>query len=376
LSSRLIAAFGVALLLAAGVAAAAGARSEARPFLTPISARFDESRKATVYTVQLKNGDGTLVTGATYTWKLDAPADDPMCDEFAASASDPREATWFHSEDDGCAHKGTDHNGTVHVTATSGPYTCTALYQGSATGTGPDPPACLGNEPRSCNEEQTEVKKAKALVEHLEGQIKEATEERRIAQIDVVYARGIITGIESEPPGFWDTVVGADVYLGRLQRAEDALAKAQKALNELNAKILGLRQELLAAKDALAKALKALKACQRSVSGVGAAAGCEAQAQAAAVAKVTVATAKKAQRRLAPPTTRALTAVRAALDLLQKPAPNLPGSMRSKLSSAAARTKHAEAALTRLLTDLARDLGNARRASAAAAARLAACQQR
>ena len=367
-----------ALVLAVGIAPAADTRDAVAPFLTPITARFEPERRATVYTAQLKDPSGNPL-GGTYSWKLTPATDDPACDELRVSADNPREATWFHADSDGCTHRGTDHAGAViEVTVTYRTYTCVAVYEGSATGTGPEPAACKGSEPPSCKDELIAVAKAKELVSYLKGRIEQAKKARKDASIDVVYARGVITGIESEPPSVFDKVVGADVYLGRLLQAEQELARAQKALSDVTKELSELQQQLLAAQDALAKAQKAVDDCRRqrrSIAGAGGTTACEAQATALEVARVRATAAAKAHKSLWSPTARARRAVRAALVDLGNPPQGLPSSLRTKHSVAVSRTKEAETALSRLLAGLDAGLASARRASTAAAAKLKACQK-
>lgn len=133
--------------------------SKVAPTLAAVHAVFDQSARATYYTVS----DVTIPAGTkalaepSYTWHLSPPPDDPTCNHFQTSASSARAAVWFHADvtetpADRCHHLTPMHDGTVTVTATLTlnndlrPWTCVATYFGTLSGDG-DPGLCTITAP-------------------------------------------------------------------------------------------------------------------------------------------------------------------------------------------------------------------------------------
>ncbi|MFI3157747.1 MAG: hypothetical protein QX199_16500 [Methylococcaceae bacterium] len=114
------------------------------PILSGIHAVFDETARATFYTVTFSYPSGAINTSEpTFTWQLEAPKDDKACNKFQTSASTSEAAVWFHSSDtDGCTHKTLFHQGVVSLKVTvtlsndSRPWICNASYFGTLTGDG------------------------------------------------------------------------------------------------------------------------------------------------------------------------------------------------------------------------------------------------
>ena len=118
---------------------------EAPPTIKPIEAQL--AAPTTQYSVTVEALPGR---GIDYAWSLQPPADDPDCANFS-QLSAPRYASWRHGTEDGCSHTTTNHGGVVTVVATvhwpekKRDWVCTATYNGSETGIGPQPGPC---EPR------------------------------------------------------------------------------------------------------------------------------------------------------------------------------------------------------------------------------------
>jgi len=114
------------------------------PILSGIHAFFDETARATFYTVTFSYPSGAINTSEpTFIWHLEPPKDDKACNKFQMSASTSEAAVWFHSSDtDGCAHKTPFHQGVVSLKVTvtlsndSRPWICNASYFGTLTGDG------------------------------------------------------------------------------------------------------------------------------------------------------------------------------------------------------------------------------------------------
>jgi hypothetical protein len=125
---------------AAVTTTAAAAPVAPRPKLTAVSAVFSETARATTYTVSTEQG-GEPVT--SYAWTLSTPPGNPTCDKFHQVPGHPNEAVWHHASTDGCTHNGIQHDGTVHVRATSAHWSCTESFFGTLTRTGAPNAACV-----------------------------------------------------------------------------------------------------------------------------------------------------------------------------------------------------------------------------------------
>ena len=374
MSSRVVAWVVSGLLLAAGGATVdALAVAQAGPVLSPITATFDEDRRATVYTVELKSEAGRPLAADSYSWTLQPPADDPTCDELLVSATTPSEATWFHADTDGCTHKGVDHAGVVSVTVKHDGYTCTATYQGSKTGTGPRPAACVSTA-RACTAERAAVAKWESIIAQLEGQIADAKVARNGAELTISQASRELDAIVEQGAGFWDTIAGGGAYQNRYDAAAAALSKAKKALRDIESGLADLKRELSQAFRALSKANEALQACSRRTYALQATAACEAQERSLVAAKAALATATKVRTRLGPPAARARRAIHAAVVLLSKPAPSLPTALRADVVRAAGKARAAERQVSKIVTGLVSEVRATKRRAAAAAAKLEACR--
>ena len=118
--------------------------NEPPPTIKPIQAEFVEGVTYTQYDVTVETSRGTI----DYAWSLTPPADDPGCNKIEQLAA-PRYARWHHGTADGCTHMGTSHNGVVKVVATvhwpevPRDWVCTATYNGTLSGTGPQPEPCV-----------------------------------------------------------------------------------------------------------------------------------------------------------------------------------------------------------------------------------------
>ncbi|MGH2972952.1 MAG: hypothetical protein ACRDLE_12645 [Gaiellaceae bacterium] len=113
---------------------------EAKPHLLPVSAVFDQSRRATFYTVNVEQGGETV---ASYRWTLTTPPGNPTCNKFAPVPGKPFEAVWHHADTDGCTHNGIQHDGTVHVTVLSAHWSCSESFFGTLTRTGAPNEHCV-----------------------------------------------------------------------------------------------------------------------------------------------------------------------------------------------------------------------------------------
>ena len=105
----------------------------AKPHLLPVKAVFEESQRATFYTIGIEQG-GEQVTA--YVWTLTTPPGNPTCNMFAAVPGKPFEAVWHHASTDGCTHNGPQHDGTVHVHVLTADWSCTESFFGTLTRTG------------------------------------------------------------------------------------------------------------------------------------------------------------------------------------------------------------------------------------------------
>ena len=110
----------------------------AAPKLSPVSATFVESQRATYYTILVNDP----AESATYAWRLQTPPGNPTCNDFHQLATQPNEAIWHHADTDGCTHNGTQHDGTVYVTITTAHWRCTASFFGTLTHTGQPNQTC------------------------------------------------------------------------------------------------------------------------------------------------------------------------------------------------------------------------------------------
>ena len=84
-----------------------------------------------------------------YEWSLKPPFVDRNCDSFAQVDLNPASAVWHHGDEDGCDHSKMGlqgHPGTVTVTITVPPFSCTATFTGTETGDGPAA-ACVNERP-------------------------------------------------------------------------------------------------------------------------------------------------------------------------------------------------------------------------------------
>jgi hypothetical protein len=121
--------------------------AEPTPTIGKIQAEFVEGVTYTQYSVTVTALPGR---GIDYAWSLTPPADDPTCTKLVTLAS-PRYAQWQHSMADGCHHNTTQHNGVVRVVATVHwpevqiDWTCTATYNGTLSGLGPEPGPCVAS---------------------------------------------------------------------------------------------------------------------------------------------------------------------------------------------------------------------------------------
>jgi hypothetical protein len=136
---------GVALCLVAAaglVTSAVASRNQVRPQITVIEAKFNEELRATFYDVHLND---PVAPTSTWTWEFQPPPDDLTCKRFSVVTQEQAfsQAVWYHSNDDGCSHKGIDHNGTIEVTVVNGDYTCNATITGTTDHFGPDPQPCF-----------------------------------------------------------------------------------------------------------------------------------------------------------------------------------------------------------------------------------------
>ncbi len=134
-------AVGTVLALSGGRSATAAADAT-RPSLSPIEATFSTVLRRTDYEVHLSDPE----PGPTeWNWTLEPPTDDPGCKRSSANLSGQTVSTltWYHADEDGCRHIGTDHAGRITVYAKTGDYECTATITGSSTHVGPEPDPCF-----------------------------------------------------------------------------------------------------------------------------------------------------------------------------------------------------------------------------------------
>jgi hypothetical protein len=134
-------AVGTVLALSGGRSATAAADAT-RPSLSPIEATFSTVLRRTDYEVHVSDPE----PGPTeWDWTLEPPADDPGCKRSSANLSGRTVSTliWYHADEDGCSHIGTDHAGRITVHAKTGDYECTATITGSSTHSGPEPDPCF-----------------------------------------------------------------------------------------------------------------------------------------------------------------------------------------------------------------------------------------
>lgn len=111
-----------------------------KPILLPVSAAFDPNRRATFYTVGVRQGGEPVVS---YRWSLTPPPGNPTCHTFAPVPGKPYEAVWHHAGTDGCTHNGIQHAGTVHVTALTAHWSCSESFFGTLTRTGSPNEHCV-----------------------------------------------------------------------------------------------------------------------------------------------------------------------------------------------------------------------------------------
>ena len=117
---------------------------EPPPTIRPINAEFVQGVTFTQYSVTVETSRATI----DYAWSVTPPADDPTCNKIE-QLSAPRYAKWHHGSADGCTHNTTQHNGVMKVVATvhwpevPKDWECTAIYNGTLSGTGPEPEPCV-----------------------------------------------------------------------------------------------------------------------------------------------------------------------------------------------------------------------------------------
>lgn len=118
---------------------------EPAPTIKPIQAEFVDGTTFTQYQVTVDASSGRAID---YAWSLTPPPGDPTCNKLEQQAA-PRYANWYHATADGCSHTGTQHDGVVKVVATvhwpevPRDWVCTATYNGTLSGTGPQPEPCV-----------------------------------------------------------------------------------------------------------------------------------------------------------------------------------------------------------------------------------------
>lgn len=138
------------LFVLGGTAATDAPAADDRPSLSPIQATFVENLKATRYVVNLDDpGAGPETPLPNWEWDLTPPADDPGCDELEIPVSSARSSsvTWYHADENGCKHVGTEHFGRIDVVVRTRGWTCDATIVGTSTHVGPEPNQCFKPTP-------------------------------------------------------------------------------------------------------------------------------------------------------------------------------------------------------------------------------------
>src|SRR5262245_26098259 len=127
---------------AAGQLAPDAAKMFLPPKLQPIEAVFDSANRQTVYTE-----NPIPRPGSTINYRFDlVELNDPSCILFESGKPQPNQAIWHHGDNQGPCNHGLEgsngHQGVIAVTTYDNYYLCNAVYFGSNTGKGPQPPNC------------------------------------------------------------------------------------------------------------------------------------------------------------------------------------------------------------------------------------------
>lgn len=398
------------LLAVSGAALAVGGLGQARQGVPLVKVHFEfkVEERATHYTVA-NTGDsrGSLdLAGATYSWKLTPPDNDPACNNRGVLTGTGKEFVWRHGNkgdpisDDACDHDiglpGIGHPGDVDVVVKDAKWSCTADYtgtqaaDGSPTGDGPNgdctnlapPPA----KAPSCDDEKAALAAANAREDAALAAIDAFRPKYREALKRLDEAYEALQAARQTVIGFG--VQYAKFMLPFINDANDDWDEADKLFIPVQAVLDALAAEAGAASKARRRAeetlAKCLKGSPRGSQRVAAPTVCVSQQVALAVASARLSVYRKVSRAfgrvdLASVRSRALE-MRESLTRGSSKAPSgLDGQKAVKaMTAAAAAAGRAAAAVAKLETvygNYASKVKPAQQQVAKAKAALAACQK-